>query len=54
MALQYMNVDLMRTKHRQSNQTTISLPQQKQNQEALEEFSSQFPRYGHTAESEAM
>jgi hypothetical protein len=37
-----------------SKKTTVSLPQQKQNQEASEEFSGQFPRYGHTAESEAI
>jgi hypothetical protein len=28
--------------------------QQKHNQEALEEFSSQYPQYGHTAEAKVM
>lgn len=54
MPLQFNNVNLMRMKDPRSKKTTVSLPQQKQNQEASEEFSGQFPRYGHTAESEAI
>lgn len=37
-----------------ASMTTVYLPQQKHNQEALEEFSGQYPRYGHTAEAEVV
>jgi hypothetical protein len=47
-----MNVNLMSTKYPHIEQTPAYSPQQKQNQEALVEFSSQFPLYVHTAEAE--
>jgi hypothetical protein len=47
-----MNVNLMSTKYPHIKQTPAYSPQQKQNQEALVEFSSQFPLYVHTAEAE--
>lgn len=47
-----MNVNLISTKYPHIERTPAYLPQQRQNQEALVEFSSQFPRYVHTAEAE--